>query len=175
MQPNTFQGENGGDGHADPTSETPLAMATSIHDMFMFSDDSGDAFRPFWGMPKSQAQASFHQLRAAGGLLISGSQAKGVTAWIALLSVAGATNATMFAPPDWSKAAIAASVPSVQISKCAGSRQCWVLDGLKPDEPVILYPRGKVPTAEQLTLKPADGNPKDFNWWGMHDGGAGRD
>ena len=30
MQPNTFQGENGGDGHADPTSETPLALATSV-------------------------------------------------------------------------------------------------------------------------------------------------
>lgn len=30
MQPNTFQGENGGDGHADPTSETPLAMAAAV-------------------------------------------------------------------------------------------------------------------------------------------------
>ena len=37
MQPNTFQGENGGNGHADPTSETPLAMATAVQDLFFFS------------------------------------------------------------------------------------------------------------------------------------------
>ena len=53
MQPNTFQGENGGDGHADPTSETPLAMASSVQDMLMFSDDDDETIRVFQGIPSS--------------------------------------------------------------------------------------------------------------------------
>ena len=43
-------------------------MATSVHDLMMFSDDQGDSsFRVFWGLPPTQQQAAFHQLRAAGG------------------------------------------------------------------------------------------------------------
>ena len=65
MQPNTFQGENGGNSHADPTSETPLAMAGAVQDMLMFSDDATDSFRVFYGVPDWVEEASFHQLRAA--------------------------------------------------------------------------------------------------------------
>ena len=161
MQPNTFQGENGGNGHADPTSETPLAMATSVHDLMMFSDDQSDAFRVFWGVPSTQEEAAFHQLRAAGGILVSGAFAKGATAWVAVRSVAGVATTTMYAPPDWhGKTVVAASSDlhsaPVTVDKCeTGGIDCWRIDGLQPNELVILYPEGVQPTAEQLTLKMA--------------------
>lgn len=166
MQPNTFQGENGGNGHADPTSETPLAMAASVHDLMMFSDDQSDAFRVFWGVPTTLEEAAFHQLRAAGGILVSGVFSHGVTAWVAVRSVAGATNTTIFAPPDWDgKTVVAASSDhddlavksrTVAVTQCeTGGVDCWQIDGLQPNELVILYPEGMQPTVEQLTLKMA--------------------
>ena len=165
MQPNTFQGENGGNGHADPTSETPLAMAASVHDLMMFSDDQSDAFRVFWGLPSTQEEAAFHQLRAAGGILVSGAFANGATAWVAVRSVAGVATTTMYAPPDWHGKTIVAgpsdlgpasnSAP-VRVAKCeTGGADCWRIDGLHSNQLVILYPEGVAPTAEQLTLKMA--------------------
>ena len=72
MQPNTFQGENGGDGHADPTSETPLALATSVQDLFLFSDDDSDAIRVFQGFDSTVEEAAFHQLRGAFDTVANG-------------------------------------------------------------------------------------------------------
>eukprot|EP01052_Picozoa_sp_SAG31_P029930 SAG31_NODE_3023_length_4780_cov_5.085665_3_plen_451_part_00 len=161
MQPNTFQGENGGDGHADPTSETPLAMAASVHDLMMFSDDQSDAFRVFWGVPQTQEEACFHQLRAAGGMLISGAFAHGVTSWVAVRSVAGVSNTTMFSPPDWAGQTVVAvsdltSFATVTVTKCEGhGSDCWHIAGLQQNKLVILHPEGMKPTADQLTLKMA--------------------
>ena len=108
--------------------------------------------------------------------MVSGAQSGGVTHWVAVRSVAGLSNATLFAPPDWAAAGVAlvaTSPESVGVAACG--EHCWGLSGLRQGELVVIYPKGKVPTGEQLTLKPAAGDPKSFNWWGQHEGGAGRD
>jgi hypothetical protein len=45
---------------------------------------------------------------------------------------------------------------------------------LKPGESVVLYLNGAKPNGGFL-IKPASGESKYFNYWGMHSGGAGRD
>ena len=103
MQPNTFQGENGGDGHADPTSETPLALATSVQDLFLFSDDDSDAIRVFQGFDSTVEEAAFHQLRGAGALLVSGARSSAATHFVRVERVQSATDdaVVLFPPPDW--------------------------------------------------------------------------
>ena len=122
MQPNTFQGENGGDGHADPTSETPLALATSVQDLFMFSDDDTDTIRVFQGLDDSIAEASFHQLRGAGAVLVSGSRTAGKTSFVRVEAednqrqrLRKSVNVTLVPPADWAGKTLASSPASVQI------------------------------------------------------------
>eukprot|EP00040_Diaphanoeca_grandis_P024371 m.618 g.618 ORF g.618 m.618 type:complete len:612 (-) comp296_c0_seq1:277-2112(-) len=173
MQPNTFQGENGHDGHADPTSETPLAMATSVQDMLLFSDDNSNSFRVFYGIPTSIAQASFYHLRAAGAFLVSGERISGTTTWIHIVSLAG-SKCTMFAPPDWESLVLETGAESPQVNLVRNETSgAWDVIGLGQGEEVLIAPKGKVP--DNVVLNEASGTPDDFNWWGQHPGGAGRD
>merc|ERR1712048_286907 len=86
----------------------------------------------------------------------------------------GGREAVFYPPPDWvSMSALEASSPLISLSKTsAGS---WSIRGLQKEQLVVIYPQGAVPTTEELTLKPALGESRFFNWWGQHPGGAGRD
>ena len=75
-------------------------------------------------------------------------------------------------PGDWHDKPLTTSPSSVQISvgtSPAGS----VTFNLAPAESVLLYVSGARPS--EFTIRPAAGERKYFNWWGMHEGGAGRD
>ena len=182
MQPNTFQGENGGDGHADPTSETPLAMAGAIQDMLMFSDDATDSFRVFYGVPDSVDEVAFHQLRAAGAFLISSKRLKGVTTFVHVFSEAGTAHCSFYLPPDWSAPRVAESGgpghaagagPTVAKGTLPGQ---WLIKGLGKGGYATLVESGAAaPPADAMVIKPAAGEPQFFNYWGQHPGGAGFD
>jgi len=176
MQPNTFQGENGGDGHADPTSETPLAMASAVQDMLVFTDDASDAFRVFWGVPASVPEASFHELRVAGAILVSGKRLAGKTIFIAVrATLTGSSSCTFFPPPDWDEKELAVlSISGVSLRKSATVEGAWELDSLSTISAAVVFPESESPTSDDLTIRPAYGDPQFFNWWGYHAGGAGR-
>jgi hypothetical protein len=215
MQPNTFQGENGGDGHADPTSETPLSLASAIQDLFVFSDDDSNAVRFFYGMPADMQEASFHHLRGAGALLLSGVRQSGTTKFVRVEALKDGTNCTVFPPPDWGAKTLAAAPSSVQLS--AGTVSPSVTFTLDAGEAVLLWPadapvsevvikpvsQASMPHTQPCTstvlasvlapprcllsngrraelpwtccLPQAAGDSQYFNWWGQHEGGAGRD
>ena len=187
MQPNTFQGENGGDGHADPTSETPLALATSVQDLFLFSDDDSDAIRVFQGFDSTVEEAAFHQLRGAfdtvakelmdehctqsrrlagdtgaGALLVSGARSSAATHFVRVERVQSATDdaVVLFPPPDWAGQELVALGNGPAVSK--GPKPGSVTFALKEGEAVVLHPQGKPPS--DLTIRPAKTDGKT-NWY----------
>ena len=140
----------------------------------MFSDDATDSFRVFWGVPPSMPDASFHQLRAAGALLVSGKRVSGKTIFIAVESVAGTTEVIMYAPPDWQLAELDATPVSVTVV-ATGNHTRWQIRGLAKGTVAVLFPKGLQPSAEELVIQPVSGEPQYYNWWGQHEGGAGHD
>jgi hypothetical protein len=80
----------------NPTFESPIASTRSMIDM-LFQDWVG-VIRIFPAMPSTWNDASFYQLQAQGGFLISAVKQNGKTQFIALKSVAG-TQAVL--QTDW--------------------------------------------------------------------------
>lgn len=142
----------------------------------LFTDDANDAFRPFWGLPDDVEEASFHQLRVAGAFLVSSRRAHGNTLFLAVRStVAGSTTCTFYPPPDWASLELVLSPSSTgsTLQRSADRPGAWTLDGVTDE--CVVYPDGRVPTADDLTIRPASGGDSRFyNWWGYHPGGAGR-
>lgn len=86
VRPNTMYLELG------PVIETPLAGAQSIHDLLLQSwgeSPFDETIRVFPGVPSSWRDVEFHDLRAAGGFLVSAARRNGQTQWIRITSLAG--------------------------------------------------------------------------------------
>lgn len=94
---NTFYTEGGG---KNPTIETPLSAAASTMEFLLQS--WGGKVRVFPAVPDKWKEASFHQLRAQGGFLVSASRNNGKTVWVMVKSLAG--EPCIIKVLDWSKA-----------------------------------------------------------------------
>ena len=125
-------------------------------------------------MDDTVAEAAFHQLRGAGALLVSGSRSAGETSFLRVESLPndralkrGGTNVTLVPPNDWlGKKTLVASPVSVQISAGSGGKPQGSLSfTLAPGESVVLYASDAKPN--DFTIRPAAGEEKFFNWWGM--------
>jgi len=81
---NTFYVESGG---KNPVIETPLSAAASIMELLLQS--WGNKIRIFPAVPDQWKSASFNDLRAQGGFLVSASRSEGKTVWVQLKSMAG--------------------------------------------------------------------------------------
>ncbi len=81
LQPNTFYQEEG------PVIETPLSGAQVIHDMLLQS--WGNKIRVFPAMPSAWADATYANLSAEGGFLVSAVRKHGKTQWVTVTSRAG--------------------------------------------------------------------------------------
>jgi hypothetical protein len=81
---NTFYVEAGG---RNPVIETPLSAASSTMELLLQS--WGNKIRIFPAVPDVWKEASFDQLRAQGGFLVSASRKAGKTEWVWIKSVAG--------------------------------------------------------------------------------------
>jgi hypothetical protein len=171
--------------------------------------------RFFYGMPADMQEASFHHLRGAGALLLSGVRQSGTTKFVRVEALKDGTNCTVFPPPDWGAKTLAAAPSSVQLS--AGTVSPSVTFTLDAGEAVLLWPadapvsevvikpvsQASMPHTQPCTstvlasvlapprcllsngrraelpwtccLPQAAGDSQYFNWWGQHEGGAGRD
>jgi alpha-L-fucosidase 2 len=81
---NTFYMEGNG---RNPTIETPLSAAMSIKELLI--QRWRGKIRVFPAVPYDWKEASFDQLKAQGGFLVSASRSEGKTQWIKVKSLAG--------------------------------------------------------------------------------------
>ena len=70
-----------------PTFESPIAATRAMLDMLIQS--WGGTIRVFPAVPTTWKDAVFHNLRAAGGFLVSAQRQDGKTAWVRIKSLAG--------------------------------------------------------------------------------------
>ena len=82
VTPNTLYSENGW-----PTFESPIASSRSELDMLLQS--WGGKIRVFPAFPSSWKDASFYNLRAEGGFMVSAAKKEGVTNFVSIKSLAG--------------------------------------------------------------------------------------
>jgi len=82
VTPNTLYSENGW-----PTFESPISAQRNILDMLLQS--WGGCIRVFPACPSAWRDATFHNLRAEGGFLVSAARKNGRTAWVCIRSLAG--------------------------------------------------------------------------------------
>jgi len=78
---------NGLYAESGPVLESPLAIATVVHDMLLQS--WGDTIRVFPAVPDAWQDIAFDALSAQGGFTVSAKRENGKTAWIRIRSNAG--------------------------------------------------------------------------------------
>ena len=83
VKPNTLYAETG------PVIETPFAAVSTLQNFYM--QDWGGVIRVFFGMPDKWKDASFVNMRALGGFLVSATYDDGHTVYIRLVSESGRT------------------------------------------------------------------------------------
>jgi len=97
LLPNTMYAEGKG---RNPVIETPLSAASSIMELLLQS--WGNKIRVFPAVPDQWKDASFYQLRAQGGFLVSAARSQGKTDWVSLKSLVG--EPCILKIPDWTNA-----------------------------------------------------------------------
>ncbi|MBL7969760.1 MAG: hypothetical protein JNK09_22350 [Prolixibacteraceae bacterium] len=125
---NTMYVESGG---RNPVLETPLSAAASIMELLLQS--WGGKIRVFPAVPADWKDASFHQLRAQGGFLVSAVRNQGKTDWISVKSLSG--EPCLVKIPDWTNAVQVSKGRQIPITKVADGE--FRID-LKAGEEIIL-------------------------------------
>ena len=96
LHSNTFYTESGG---KNPVIETPLSAASATMDLLLQS--WGRKIRVFPAVPEEWKEATFRDLRAEGGFLVSAARYNGQTDWVRIQSEAG--EPCILKVPDWRK------------------------------------------------------------------------
>jgi hypothetical protein len=125
---NTMYVESGG---RNPVLETPLSAAASIIELLLQS--WGGKIRVFPAVPEEWKDASFNQLRAQGGFLVSAARNQGKTDWISVKSLTG--EPCVVKVPDWATAVPMTKGKQIQVTKIAEGE--FRID-LKAGEEIIL-------------------------------------
>ena len=109
---NTFYMEGRG---KNPVIETPLSGAASIMELLLQS--WGKKIRVFPATPDAWSNASFNQLRAEGGFLVSASRRQGKTDWVAIKSLTG--QPCVLKVPGWPAAIPSRDGQEIKVTKIA--------------------------------------------------------
>eukprot|EP01052_Picozoa_sp_SAG31_P018528 SAG31_NODE_1316_length_8838_cov_11.005031_1_plen_915_part_00 len=163
--PNGLYGENEMMNHPDefgPTGEISYCLAGVLHTMLSHTTQEG-VLQIFAGL--DTWDAAFHNLRAAGGLLVSASRRNATTEFVRVQSVA-ARKVTVSVPNDrsWAVgAALKASPPSVSVVSSTGKDgvALWSV-ALAANESVVLHVSGGPP----FTVRPLPANKREQNRYG---------
>jgi hypothetical protein len=161
--PNTMYVEFG---HGrNPVIETPLSGAAALMDLLLQS--WGGKIRVFPAMPGDWRDASFHQLRAMDGFLVSANRKDGGTEWVSITSEAGERCVVRVA--EWEGEIEVHGGRDHKVRKSGEGE--WELD-LKRGESVLIHPRGTeiVPVVSPQPI--ADG---ERHLYGVKKGGQLRD
>lgn len=153
---NTFYVESGG---KNPVIETPLSGAAGVIDFLLQSWKS--KIRIFPAMPDDWKEASFDQIRAEGGFLVSASRKEGKTQWVQVKSLAG--EPCVVKVNDWTS--MISSDKSISITKTAVKGEFVV--ALKKGQQVTLVPEL---STTPLVLTPVTNDKQYFNAYGVKKG-----
>jgi alpha-L-fucosidase 2 len=136
---NTMYVESGG---RNPVLETPLSAAASIMELLLQS--WGGKIRVFPAVPEEWKDASFDQLRAQGGFLVSAARTQGKTDWISVKSLTG--EPCVVKVPDWTNAVQMNKGKQIQVTKIAEGEfridlkagdEIILTSGIKATKPVV--------------------------------------
>jgi hypothetical protein len=150
LTPNTFYSER-----ENPTFESPISSSRSMLDMLL--QDWGGTIRIFPAMPTEWKDASFYQLSAQGGFLVSAVRENGTTKWIHIKSLAG--------EPCRLRTGFNAPIQHIGPSTLKLQKNGVVEFQLKKGEELLLY-TGSKPIKWSIYDLPL----KDQQWniWGMN-------
>ena len=150
LTPNTFYSER-----ENPTFESPISSSRCLLDMLL--QTWGNVIRVFPAMPTSWKEASFYQLRAEGGFLVSAVRKNGQTQFIHIKSLACAP---CILKTDFKGAFKMEGSATAKIKKHDGLVEL----SLKKGEEVTIY-AGEKPISFSITdiKKPVD----QMNFWGV--------
>lgn len=154
---NTFYVEVDG---KNPVIETPLSAAASIMEFLIQS--WGGKIRVFPALPDQWEEASFFQLRAQGGFLVSASRSQGKTDWISVKSLTG--EPCVVKVPDWTTAVQTGNGKKIPVSKIAEGE--FSID-LKAGDEIVLSPGSN---GTKTLVKPVSHAPNELNLYGVKKG-----
>jgi len=146
-----------------PCGETPLAAASAIQDMLL--DSYNNSIHVFPGTDTSVMQdVSFYQLRAQGAFLVSAAlDNSGLVTFVQVESLAGEPcTVTANIPLPW-----AVYPPSIKLQFTNKNTANLVNFG-KGDVVIIYNSSGNVIGDPLFTIKPSEGIPAQYNFWGTH-------
>jgi len=164
--PNTMYVESGG---RNPVLETPLSAAASIMELLLQS--WGDKIRVFPAVPDDWKDASFDQLRAQGGFLVSASRKQGKTDWISLKSLSG--EPCVVKVPDWTTAVQIGKGKKIGFTKIAegefridlkAGEEVALSSGAKSSKPVVKAIPNSSGELNLYGLKKGKQLPQDQSW-----------
>lgn len=141
-----------------PTFESPISASRSVLDMLLQS--WGKSIRVFPACPSQWRDASFHDLRAEGGFLVSAARKDGRTQFIRIKSLAG--------EPCRIKSDLPAPVKLIGPATANLREQNGVIElDLKRGEEAILHSGVK---PNDFVIAPLPHPEADFNAWGCKSG-----
>ena len=150
VTPNTLYSENGW-----PTFESPIASSRSELDMLLQS--WGGKIRVFPAFPSEWKDASFYNLRAEGGFVMSALKKDGITQFISIKSLAG--------EPCIIKTDMKGTVKLVASKKVKMIQQGGLITLTLPKgEEAIIY-SGTKPTS--FEVEPLQLKAEEYNSWGV--------
>lgn len=153
---NTFYAEGHG---RNPVIETPLSGAAGVINFLMQSWKN--KIRVFPAMPNNWQDASFENLRAEGGFLVSAVYKKGKTQFVVVKSVAGEPCTVKV--KEWSQ--MVCTDKNIRITKTKEFGE-FVVD-LKKGQQAVLLP---ATSTEPLVLKEVKNDKRYFNSFGVKKG-----
>ncbi|WP_347840825.1 glycoside hydrolase family 95-like protein [uncultured Draconibacterium sp.] len=156
LLPNTFYMEGWG---RNPVIETPLSGAAAIMEFLLQS--WGNKIRVFPAVPDGWEEASFNDLRAQGGFLVSAARENSKTTWVKIKSEVG--HPCVLKVPGWNEA--------IQIGGNGKVRMTKIADGefeiaFAAGQEIIVAPSPEV----QPQLKPVQHNVEEINLYGVKKG-----
>lgn len=154
---NTFYMEGNG---KNPVIETPLSAASSIIELQLQS--WGDKIRVFPALPDAWKEASFDDLRAQGGFLVSASRQYGKTQWVSIKSLSG--KPCVLKVMNWTDAIQISKKNKITIEKISENE--FSID-LKKGETILLVEKEKLNTIEMNSIKHLK---KEINQYGVKKG-----
>jgi alpha-L-fucosidase 2 len=158
LHANTFYTESGG---RNPVIETPLSAASATMDLLLQS--WGGQIRVFPAVPDSWQEASFRDLRAAGGFLVGATRENGRTAWVSIRSEAG--EPCVLKVRDWSGALATQGDRTFAIEEISPGE--YRID-LPKGEEIVVFPEGRQTEPVMASVQSAD---RAANPYGVKRGG----
>jgi len=163
VTPNGMYGELVYFAHPDefaPVAESAYCGAGSLHTMLLHTSPKSGVLHIFPGVPSEWRDATFHNLRADGGILVSAVRKDSAICFVRLLHGTGTRTMVHVEDKAWSES-LRAQPANTSIQALGAG--LWAVD-IPAGIAVLLYPSAR-PTPN-FSIAPVSGNASEENWFG---------